>query len=383
LKILFLSPLVGALSGVLSALFLFALGFVTDYREQSGRVIFLLPLGGLLIGLIYHRWGKDVEAGHKLLLSEIHDPEIIIPVRMVPLIFSSTILTHLFGGSAGREGTAVQMGGALGDGFSIPLKLKPSERSSVIMVGMCAGFSSIFGTPFAGSIFGLEILRGKRIKILDVLSCVIAAFTANAVSLSLGIKHTIYLRTVIERPTLILIFYSMLAGLIFGVTALSFKVALNKISNLFTRLIPYAPFRPMFGGVIIAAGVLLSSGHRFIGLGIPYIAHAFNELISPLDFLWKMLFTVLTLGAGFKGGEVTPLFYIGATLGNSLSRFFPLSLPCLAALGFVGVFSGASRTPIACTILAMELFGPQIGLFAAFTCIGSQVFSSRKGSYHL
>ncbi|EID74548.1 voltage-gated chloride channel family protein [Imtechella halotolerans] len=381
IKWILICSIIGILVGSASAFFLWSLDWATQWRENNLWIIALLPFGGLLIGLMYHYWGTEVVKGNNQLLEEFHHPKKIIPFKMAPLVLFGTIATHLFGGSAGREGTAVQMGGAIADVFTRWFRLKNRDRKTILVIGVSAGFASVFGTPLAGAIFALEVMVLGRIRYEALLPSFLAASIANYTCHSWEVGHTIYTIPFTPEITPSNILWTVFCGILFGLTALVFSKSTHFWSQSFKNKISYPPLRPVLGGVIIALSIYLMGNTRYIGLGIPIIEAAFNSPMNSYDFLLKLLFTSFTLGAGFKGGEVTPLFFIGATLGNILVWFVPLPMALLAGMGFVAVFSGATNTPIACTFMGIELFGSESGLYIGIACVVAYLFSGHNGIY--
>ncbi len=376
-----MATVVAVLAGSASALFLFSLDGVTQIREANRWLIWGLPVAGFCVGWLYLKLGQQVEAGNNLLIDEIHDPKQVVPLRMAPLVLGGTLISHLFGASVGREGTAVQMGGALADQLTHVFKLNAIDRRTVLMTGISAGFASVFGTPLAGAVFALEVLAIGRMRLSALLPCLIAAVLADQVGLLWGVQHTHYTMGGLPSITVWLLVAMLLAGAVFGLTGKVFADSTHALSDVMKKHIAYAPLRPFLGGAVIAAVVMWGNFDRYIGLGIPVMVEAFAHPLAPTDFLGKMVFTMASLGAGFKGGEVTPLFYIGATLGNALAPLLDVPFALLAAVGFVAVFAGAANTPIACTLMAMELFGAEVGVFAALACVMSYVCSGHAGIY--
>jgi H+/Cl- antiporter ClcA len=372
---------IGILTGTSSAALLCALDWATDWRESHAWMVLLLPWGGLLSGLIYHYAGKSVEAGNNLILEEIHAPQAIIPLRMAPLVLVGTTLAHLFGASVGREGSAVQMGTAIADRLTQIFKLQGIERRIILMAGISGGFAAVFGTPLAGMLFGLEVLAFGRFRYEGLLCCTIAAIVGDRITLAWGLHHQVYQIPIVPQMTMWRLLIAMCAGAIFGLTARLFAQLTHQIGTYFKTKISHPPLRPFVGGIIIAIAIQILSTTKYIGLGIPTIVSAFTIQLLPWDFAAKIVFTALSLGSGFKGGEVTPLFYIGATLGNALAPLTGLPASLLAGMGFVSVFAGAANTPLTSTMMAIELFGVPTGIYAGIACVCSYLCSGHTGIY--
>ena len=377
-----ISVVVGILAGSASALLLWSLDLATRVREAHVWIIWLLAPVGWCMGLIYKHVGRDVEKGNDLIIDQVHEPTNVIKLRMTPLILLATFLTHLFGGSAGREGTAVQTGGSLADQLARPLKMSAAGRRVLLMAGISGGFGSVFGTPLAGAVFGMEVLATGTVNYEAIAPCFVASIVGDLVTHAWGIHHAPYGAVSVPALRPWPVIAAMCAGVVFGWMAMFFARSTHLVQALSKRWIPRSELRPVVGGLIVSSAVFALGTTKYIGLGIPTIRDAFTRPLPWYDFLAKSLFTTATLGMGFKGGEVTPLFFIGATLGNALSHVLPLPMPLLAAMGFVAVFSGAANTPIACVLMSVELFGAQAGTYTAIACVGSYLLSGQTGIYH-
>lgn len=367
--------------GLSSAVFLYALDYITNFREVNMWIIALLPLAGLLIGWLYKVADSRASLGNNLIFQEYFIPNKPMPWVMAPLILVTTLLTHLVGASAGREGTAVQIGAVLADRFSFVGKAFQQNRSLFLMAGVGAGFASLFGTPWAGTIFALEILRNKNMNWNGLIPALITSFSAYYVCIWTGAPHTTYQTVIPPEFTFSHLPYLALTGVAFGLTALVYIKCHHWFSQLAQRLVSNVVWRPFFGGVILFLIFMLLGNSRYMGLGLPIILESFEAPVLPMDFILKLLLTAFTLGFGFKGGEVTPLFFIGATLGNVLAIFVPLPKAFLAALGFISVFSGATKTFFACAVMGIELFGWQAAGYFVVVSFIAQLFSGKSSIY--
>lgn len=426
--------LLGAASGVLAGaacwVFLTALDDATDARLAHPWLIWLLPVAGLTIGWSYHRFGGRAAEGNALLLDQIHRPTEWVPRRMAPMVGVGTVLSHVVGASVGREGTALQMSGSLTDALGRRLGIGPDDRRILLTAAIGGGFGAVFGVPLAGLVFGLEVqrvtwhpnasepadgsedappvdrrplpwwvptigalaerrraprpvlfagYRGGR-WVHRVAATAAASVVGDRVVHALGHDHP-------DRPQLdvgidvALLGRAALAGIAFGLVAIAFVELTDLVRAGARRAIRWAPARPAVGGVLVLVGVALA-GRDYLGLSLPLIDDALAGDATDWKVpLLKLAFTALCLGTGFIGGEVTPLFVIGATLGSVLAPGLGLDPVVGAAIGFVAVFGGATNTPIACTAMALELFGGGALPPAAVACAVAYLCSGRRGIY--
>lgn len=384
--------------GLLVALFLWLLDIATTIRWQNMWLIFLLPVAGIIISWLYRYYGKNSDAGNNLIMDEIHKPGGGVPARMTPLILFTTVLTHLVGGSAGREGTAVQMGGSVAALFSRWFKLHHEHKRILLMCGMSAGFGAVFGTPVAGAIFALEVLTIGRIKYDALIPCLIASIVADITCASCGIHHTQYHIAFIDNGPwyfphiafdVVLLVKVVLAGVLFGFVGFLFAELSHVIKSKSNQYIPKKWLIPVTGAVLIVGISYLLGTFDYLGLGVTNpnsngisIVNAFKEgNTGYFSWFWKLLLTAITLSMGFKGGEVTPLFFIGATMGNTLAVITGSPIDLFAGLGFIAVFAGATNTPLACTLMGIELFGSENVIYYAVACFTAYYFSGHSGIY--
>jgi H+/Cl- antiporter ClcA len=397
-----------AVVGSAVALFLWSLDRVTELHWQNQWLLYLLPLAGLASGYLYHRFGKAAEAGNNLIIEQIHEPGGGVPTRLAPLVLIGTLITHLFGGSAGREGTAVQMGGSLVATFGRWLKLNEDDTRILLTSGIAAGFGAVFGTPLTGAIFAIEVLAIGRMSYTALIPCLIASIVGDQVNTAWGVGHTQYqiawAASVSATASGITPDWKLtgkvaIAAVCFGLTSVLFAQLTHGIEWAFKRTIAIPWLRPAFGGIIVVLLTLALRDRDYLGLGVNANPDTPDAVTIQSCFLiggaamfswwWKLVFTAVTVGSGFKGGEVTPLFFIGAALGNALGHLLGAPVDLMAALGFVAVFAGATNTPLACTIMAIELFAHRNSsllssgfvVYAAIACFLSWFLSGHSGIY--
>jgi len=372
----------GVLAGIASTIFLVSLGWATQTRLANPYLLFLLPLGGAIIGWVYQRFGGTAARGTNLVIEEVNLNRARIPLRMAPLVLLGTVFTHLFGGSAGREGTAVQMGASLADTLRRLFDLHGENRRLLIMAGISGGFGSVFGTPLAGFVFGMEVQRVGRIRYDGIVPCLAAACIGDLTARALGATHTHHAPLPNVPLDLILLLKVLIAGIAFGLTSLLFVELLHAIKHVLGKFIKPLPVRLAVGGVAIIALTLLVNSQDYLGLSEGLIAQSLEGSGVPtFAFLLKLIFTAVTLGSGFVGGEVTPLFVMGATLGHVLGGLLGVEPTWLAGVGFAAVFAGASNTPLACALMGIELFGSGSALYMALACVAAYLASGHRGIY--
>ena len=386
---------VGVLAGSASALFLWSLDQVTTLRWAHGWLLYLLPLVGAAVGWVYHRYGRNSAAGNNLIIEQIHEPGGGVPRRMAPMVLVGTLLTHLCGGSAGREGTAVQMGGSLANGYARLFGIGKDNLPVLLMAGVAAGFGSVFGTPLAGAVFAMEVLVIGRMHYRAVVPVLVASVVADATCTAWGIGHTQYhiaFASPAGRHEILdgwLAAKVVLAAVAFGLAGRLFSELTHVLQRGYRRLAPQPWLQPVLGGVAVIALFWVLGTGDYLGLGVNGEHPDSVSLVSafhaggatPWSWWWKLLFTAVTVAAGFKGGEVTPLFFIGATLGNALAVALGAPVDLFAGIGLIAVFAGAANTPLACTIMGIELFGGEHAVYFALACFIAYHCSGYSGIY--
>jgi H+/Cl- antiporter ClcA len=375
------AAVVGVACGAASALFLFLLDRVTTTRGAHPALVFALPLAGVLLGFGYEKLGASVVRGNDLVIDTAHDGGPTLPTRMAPLVLGGTLLTHLFGGSAGREGTAVQIGASLADALARRFGAAGELRACMLTAGMAGGFGSVFGTPLAGAVFGAEVVVVGRIRSDRLVPAAVAAFVGDAVTRRLGIVHTPYptLASTPLGPMLALKW--LVVGAAIAIAVRAFIEATHRLKAWLGARVPRHAARAALGGIAVVLLWKVVGTSDYLGLGVPGIVASFDQPTGPSVFALKLLFTVVTLGTGFIGGEVTPLFFIGATLGAALAPVLGIPQPLAAAVGLSAMFGAASNTPVALTLMAIELFGGNVLPHAAIVMLVAWLLAGRRSIY--
>ncbi|WP_306589712.1 chloride channel protein [Geothrix sp. 21YS21S-4] len=380
-----LGAVVGLLAGAASAGFLWALERVIGLRMAHPWLLFLLPVLGLVSAALYHWYGGEADGGGTLVLDEALEFRGRVQSRMAPLVLLGTLLTHLGGGSAGREGTAVQMGASLARSVGkLPwrfLKLTRSRQRRLLMAGVSAGFGSLFGTPVAGTVFGLEAVAIGKLHYEGLVICTAASFVADWTCRGLGAHHAVFS---VPAPV-----FSWGLGIRMLLFAIPVALVAGSFSELahglgrWSRRVLHPLARPVMGGLAVVLLAVIFPQDGFLNLGLPWLDQVFTSphAVPSWAFLVKLVFTAVTVGFGFKGGEVTPLFVMGALLGAACAGILHIPVPVLAAVGFIGVFAAASNTPIASTLMGIELFGSAfVGPIAVVSFV-AYVLVGHRGIY--
>lgn len=372
----------GLLIGAVGTLFSLSMSFVTDARADHPWLIYLLPAGGLIIVGCYYLLRDQNDTGTNLVISAIHSGD-HLPVRMAPLIFLSTVITHLFGGSAGREGAALQLGGSIGNGIGRLFRLDDKDKHVMIMCGMSAAFSSLFGTPLAAAIFSMEVVSVGIMYYAALVPCVIASLVAHGVAAMAGIAPETFVIAQIPDFTVASAVKISVLAILCALVSILFCVTLHGTEYLYKRFFKNPFLRVFAGGCIVILLTLLVGDQTYNGAGMDFIARCMEEAtVRPEAFLLKIIFTAATLCAGFKGGEIVPSFFAGAAFGCLFGNLLGFSPALCTAVGMISVFCGVTNCPITSLLISFELFGytgvPYFLLSVAF----SYMLSGYFGLYH-
>ena len=378
LKWIVVGGLVGGVGGVVGALFHLGVNYATSVRLAHPWVLYLLPLGGLVIAGLY-RLCKLEGKGTNAVIESVHFGS-DVPVLLVPLIFVSTVITHLCGGSAGREGAALQIGGGIGYRTGRLLHLGEKDLPLATLCGMSGVFSALFGTPLTATVFALEVISVGVLYYAGLVPCITAAMTGYLISLLLGVPPTRFtvVMPALDAWTMLLV---LVLAILCALVSILFCRGLHITEHLAARLVKNSYLRAAAGGVVIIALTLLLGTTDYNGAGMDVIQRALNGQANGWAWLLKLLFTAITIGCGFKGGEVVPSFFVGAAFGCWMGTLLGLPPAFAAAIGLVAVFCGAVNCPIASVVLSVEMFGAEGMLYFAMACAISYVLSGYCGLY--
>ena len=355
-KWLMLAVLVGGIVGTASTLFSFALKGVTNYRKENGWMFYLLPVMGLIIVFLYEKFGKE-DGGTNQVLSTVRSQD-DVPILSAPLIFISTALTHLAGGSAGREGAAIQLGGSITNQLGRWIHLDEEDRHVIVMCGMSAAFSALFGTPMAAAVFALEVVSVGVMYYTALMPCMIASLIASQFAAGMGVTPESF--HVVDIPALSLETGLKMVIVAVGcaVVSIIFCMVLNAVAGLYAKWLKNPYIRVVVGACLVIAVTLLLRTDEYMGSGAELIAKAVETgQTDTFAFLWKIILTALTMRAGFRGGEIVPSFCVGATFGCVMGNLLGLSPSICAACGMAAVFCGVTNCPITSILIAFEMFG--------------------------
>ena len=359
-------------TGASSTLFLKSLQWAATTRALYPRIIFLLPFAGVLLVLTYRRLGNNLFRGNILIHEELINPKMPLPHRLAPMIFLGTIFSHLFGASVGREGTAIQYGASFADWFH-----KGEHRKLFLHAGVSAGFASVFGTPWAGVLFGLESSRYLKNRYVFA-ACITSAWIAHLFAIYLGAPHSHYVVSLWPSLSPTLLISLIGGGICFGICARLYVFSKKFIG----RILPEHRAKKIFcAGLVVSSYVYFTNSYDMLGLSLPVIENSFTSLQSWMTPIQKLFLTAISTGGGFLGGEVTPLFMMGSSLGSALSPILTLPMDFLAAMGLVAVFAGAARVPITSAVMACELFGVQAAPYAVVVCFISHLVNHNSHLY--
>lgn len=369
--------LVGTIVGLCGSAFYFGMSYVTFLRTAHPWLILLLPAGGLVIVGLYHLFHDEKDTGTNLVISAIHSGD-ELPFRMAPLIFVSTLITHLFGGSAGREGAALQMGGSIGNALGRLFRFDEKDKHVMIMCGMSAAFSALFGTPMAAAIFPMEMVSVGVMYYIALVPCVISSLVAHGIAVSFGVSNELFLIGEIPAFGILSSVKISVLAILCALVSILFCVILHQTGHLYKKLFKNPYLRVFAGGCLIVLLTCLVGNQSYNGTGINIIENCINGTVRPEAFLLKMLFTALTLGAGYKGGEIVPSFFTGAAFGCLFGNLLGFSPTLCTAVGMTSVFCGVTNSPITSLLISFELFGydgmPYFLLATAFSYMLSGYF---------
>ena len=382
IKWLAIASLIGVIVGVIASAFGHTLIAVNNFRAAHPMIILGLPFAGLAIVFLYRFFKDQDDRGTNMVIASIHSST-RIPFRMAPLIFITTVITHLFGGSAGREGAAIQLGGSIANKLGKRMKLSQNDQHIIVMCGMSAGFSALFGTPMAATLFSLEVISVGIMHYSALVPCVTASMIAHFIADYLRMPPEVFPIMAVPQIGAALFFKAVAMGAIFGVCSIVFCMIMHQVEHLLEHHLKNAYVKIFASGCMILVLCGLMGSDMYLGSGMSIIEHIFHEgETQTFAFLLKMIFTALTIGAGFKGGEIVPSLTIGAALGCVIAPLFGFDVSLAAAMGMIGVFCGVTNCPITSLLISFELFGFAGMPYYLTTVAVSYMLSGYYGLYH-
>lgn len=370
----------GTLGGVVGTVFHHFIEEVTHVRTEHEWLLYCLPIAGLLIVWLYRVSGLKEDPGTNWVFVSTQTKD-TVPLRMLPLIFVSTLLTHLTGGSAGREGAALQVGGSLGSIVGKGFKFKWEDINITILCGMSAVFSAMFGTPIAAAVFSIEVVIVGAVQYAALVPCILSAVVAKYISNLMGSESTIYTVNLSVEISPELMIKVILIGVLCGFLSILFCILMHQTGQLLKKWMPHPYIRVFVGGCVIILLTLLIGSRDFNGAGTHMIERSFTGTVVWYAFLVKMIFTAITIGSGFKGGEIVPTLFIGATFGCTIAPMLGMDQGLATAVCMIALFCGVVNAPLASIILAIEMFGTGDIVFFAVACAVSYVCSRYYSLY--
>ena len=378
---LVLSGMTGVICGLAGGLFHIAVDEATQLRGEWPWMLYLLPFAGLIIVWTYQRGGMKNDSGTNQIIAAVRGGT-RPPLQLAPLIFLGSVITHLFGGSAGREGAALQIGGSLAAGLGRLFKLSERSMNAIVICGMSGLFSALFGTPITATVFSMEVVSVGIFHYSTLFPGLISAYVATGITRLMGIEPEAY--ALLGTPELGWLPMVQVGALsiVCAVLSIVFCIVMHNSAHLYNKYIPNPYWRVLVGGILVVLFTLLEGSGDYNGAGGHLIEHALAGHVNvPWAFLFKMVFTALTLGAGFRGGEIVPTFFVGATFGCAVAPLLGLNPAFGAAIGMIALFCGVVNCPLASILLSIELFGSAGVLFIALACALSYLVSGKFSLY--
>lgn len=380
IKWIFIASITGALGGGIGSLFHISVEYATKFRQENDWIILMLPLGGIIIVFLYKLLNKTEDMGTNLVINSVRTDG-KVPFVMAPLIFISTVITHLCGGSAGREGAALQLGGSIGSQVGKLLKLDEKDMHLITLCGMSGVFAALFGTPLTATFFSMEVISVGIIYYSSFIPCIVSSLVAYKISLFLGIEPVAFALKYIPNNSIENIIKVSILGVMCAIVSILFCKALHKTNSVLGNLIKNNYYKIICGGLVIVALTYLLGTRDYNGAGMNIIEDAINGKVNGEAFILKIIFTAITISVGYKGGEIVPTFFVGATFGCAAAGVIGLNPGFGAAIGLVALFCGVVNTPITSIILSIELFGSQGILLFAIACSVSYMLSGYYSLY--